>query len=140
MKSTTQILTVFPTTLERAFKTPMLCDVTKIHTGYSITPKVTHCTEDKSWGKKGGSRKIFMAKTFNFKGGEASMDKVLERVENEYWKIEISDFKMPSMGFEKFQGNGLPNNLKRGKWKSFINIPCSLIARCYIPSIGFLPK
>ena len=52
MKSSVQISTIFPTTLERAFKTPMLCDVTKIHTGYSVTPKVTHCTEDETWVKK----------------------------------------------------------------------------------------
>ena len=91
MKSSVQIYSIFPTTLERAFKTPMLCDVTKIHTGYSVTPKVTHCSEDETWGKKGGTRKIFMAKTSSFKGGEASLDKVLERRENEYWKIEISD-------------------------------------------------
>jgi hypothetical protein len=29
---------------------------------------------------------------------------VLERKENAYWKIEVSDFKTASMGFEKFQG------------------------------------
>jgi len=115
MKSQTQILTVFNTSLERAFKTPMLCDVTKIHTGYGITPKVTHCTEDETWGKKGGTRKIFMAKTSTFKGGEASMDKVLERVENEYWKIEIFDFKTASMGFEKFQGEWFTRQIKEGE-------------------------
>ena len=93
----------------------MLCDVTKIHTGYSVTPRVTHCTEDETWGKKGGTRKIFMAKTSSFKGGEASLDKVLERKENEYWKIEISDFKMPSMGFEKFQGEWFTKQLKVGE-------------------------
>jgi hypothetical protein len=115
MKSSVQISTIFPTTLERAFKTPMLCDVTKIHTGYSVTPRVTHCTEDESWGKKGGTRKIFMAKTSTFEGGEASLDKVLERRENEYWKIEISDFKIPSMGFEKFQGEWFTKQLKEGE-------------------------
>ena len=104
MKSKTEIYAVFDTTLEKAFKSPMLCDIAKVHTGYSVTPKVTHCTEDETWGKVGGSRKVFMAKTWNFKGGESSLDKVLERKENEYWKIEISDFKMWSMGFEKFQG------------------------------------
>lgn len=104
MKSSTEIKAIFDTTLERAFKSPMLCDVTKVHTGYSVTPRITHCTEDETWGKVGGSRKIFMAKTWNFKGGESSLDTVLERKENEYWKIEIGDFKMPSMGFEKFQG------------------------------------
>lgn len=104
MQTTIEITAIFDTTLERAFKTPMLCDITKIHTGYGLTPRVTHCTEDETWGKAGGSRKVFMAKTLMFKGGESSLDKVLERKENEYWKIEISDFKTWSMGFEKFQG------------------------------------
>lgn len=55
-------------------------------------------------GQVGGSRRVFMERTPLFKGGEASMDRVLERRENAYWKIEISDFKTWSMGFSKFQG------------------------------------
>lgn len=104
MKTSVEISSVFHTTLERAFKSPMLCDITKIHTGYGVTPRVTHCTEDETWGQPGGSRKVFMEKTLTFKGGESSFDQVLERKENEYWKIEISDFKTWSMGFTKFQG------------------------------------
>lgn len=115
MQTSTEITTIFETTLERAFKSPMLCDVTKIHTGYGITPRVTHCTEDEHWGKFGGSRKIFMAKGPAFKGGESSLDKVLERKENEYWKIEISDFKTWSMGFEKFQGEWFTTQLQDGR-------------------------
>jgi hypothetical protein len=114
MKTTTEITTLFDTTLERAFKSPMLCDVAQIHTG-GITPKVTHCTEDATWGKVGGSRKIFMAKTWNFKGGESSLDTVLERQENESWKIEITDFKTASMGFEKFQGEWFTRLLPTGQ-------------------------
>ncbi|NUQ26292.1 MAG: hypothetical protein HUU34_20265 [Saprospiraceae bacterium] len=115
LKTTTEITTVFNTTLERAFKSPMLCDITKVHSGYGITPRVTHCTEDESWGKAGGSRKVFMAKTLTFKGGESSLDTVLERKENEYWKIEISDFKTWSMGFVKFQGEWFTTRLEEGK-------------------------
>lgn len=113
--TTTEITTIFETTLERAFKSPMLCDITKIHTGYSVTPRVTHCEEDETWGKEGGSRKVFMAKTPMFKGGESSLDKVLVRRENEYWKIEVSDFKTPSMGFTKFQGEWFTRQLEEGK-------------------------
>jgi len=115
MQTSTEITTVFDTTLERAFKTPMLCDITQIHTGYGVTPRVTYCTEDETWGKPGGSRKVFMAKTPTFKGGESSFDKVLERKENEYWKIEISDFKTWSMGFTKFQGEWFTSQLEDGK-------------------------
>lgn len=104
MQTKTQIRTVFNCTLERAFKSPMLCDITKVHTGFGLMPRVTHCTEDSDWGKIGGSRKIFMKKNLMFKGGEAALDTVLERIENKYWKIEISDFKFFAMGFTKFQG------------------------------------
>lgn len=114
MQTTTEITTRFNTTLERAFKSPMLCDITKVHDGYGVTPKVTHCTEDETWGKVGGSRKVFMAKTLNFPGGESSLDKVLVREENKYWKIEISDFKTPSMGFEKFHGEWFTTQLQEG--------------------------
>lgn len=114
MQSTAELTTIFHTTLERAFKTPMLCDITKIHTGYGVTPKVTHCTEDATWGQPGGTRKVFMAKTMTFKGGESSLDKVITRTENKYWKIEITDFKSFSMGFYKFQGEWFTKDLGNG--------------------------
>ena len=58
------VRTIYNCSLERAFKTPMLCDVTKIHTGYMFMPAVTHCTEDESWGIPGNSKKVFFAKSF----------------------------------------------------------------------------
>lgn len=82
----------------------MLCDISKVHTGFGIMPKVTHCTEDTTWGKPGGSKKVFVTKSLTFKGGESSVDKVLERVENQYWKIEVCDFKSWMLGFSKFVG------------------------------------
>ena len=96
--------TIYNCSLERAFKTPMLCDVSKVHTGKGIMPAVTHTTEDKDWGKPGSSKKVFVAKSLTFKGGESSIDKVHERVENDYWIIEVSDFKTWMMGFYKFVG------------------------------------
>ena len=45
------VSTIYKCSLERAFKTPMLCDVSKIHAGFGIMPKVTHTTDDKDWGK-----------------------------------------------------------------------------------------
>jgi hypothetical protein len=96
------IRSIFHCSLERAFKTPMLCDVSKVHTGFGLMPRVTHCTEDAGWGKPGGTKKVFTAASLTFAGGEASTDKVLERVENTYWKIEVSDFKSWMLGFYKF--------------------------------------
>ena len=100
----TTVKTIFNCSLERAFKSPMLCDVTKVHTGYMFMPKVTHCKDDEEWGKPGGSRRVFMEKNAFFKGGEAALDTVLEREENKYWKIELTNFTYFSMGFYKFQG------------------------------------
>lgn len=96
--------TTYTCSLERAFKTPMLCDVAKVHTGFGLMPKVTHCTEDTLWGRPGGSKKVFVAPSLTFKGGESSVDTVIERIENEYWKIEVSDFKSWMLGFSKFVG------------------------------------
>lgn len=67
-------------------------------------PKVTHCTEDENWGKPGFKKKVFVSKSLTQKGGYASSDKVIERIENEYWKIEVSDFQAWMLGFSKFVG------------------------------------
>jgi hypothetical protein len=104
MISTIKVTTTFNCSLERAFKTPMLCDVSKGHTGYGLMPKVTHCVEDENWGKPGSSKKVYVAPSISYKGGEASTDKVIERIENQYWKIEVSDFKSWMLGFSKFVG------------------------------------
>lgn len=82
----------------------MLCDVAKIHTGYGLMPRVTHCTEDAAWGQPGSSKRVFSAPSLTFRGGEASVDRVLERIENQYWKIEVSEFKSWMLGFTKFVG------------------------------------
>ena len=87
MTTTVSVRTIFPCSLERAFKTPMLCDVSKVHTGYGIMPRVTHCTDDGYWGTPGSSKKVFVAPSPTQKGGFASVDNVLERVENVYWTI-----------------------------------------------------
>ena len=67
-------------------------------------PKVTHCTEDENWGKPGFRKKVFAAKSLANKGGWASVDKVIERRENQYWKIEVSQFQAWMLGFTKFVG------------------------------------
>jgi hypothetical protein len=95
---------IYKCSLERAFKTPILCDVTKVHTGFGIMPKVTHCTEDENWGRPGYSKKVFVGKSISQKGGWASTDKVIKRVENQYWEIEVSNFQSWMLGFSKFAG------------------------------------
>ncbi|MBK9107600.1 MAG: hypothetical protein IPM92_04250 [Saprospiraceae bacterium] len=115
MITNVSITSIFNCSLERAFKTPMFCDVSKIHTGYGIMPKVTHCTDDDNWGKPGYSKKIFVAKSISQKGGFASVDKVLERIENKYWKIEVSDFQSWMLGFYKFEGEWKTTELESNK-------------------------
>jgi hypothetical protein len=82
----------------------MLCDISKIHKGFGVMPRVTHCTDDKDWGKPGCSKKVFVTRSLTQKGGWASVDKVIERVENQYWKIEVGEFKSWMWGFSRFVG------------------------------------
>jgi len=115
MVTTTKRTTIYHTSLERAFKTPMLCDITKVHTGYGFTPRVTHCTEDENWGKPGFSKKVFVAKSITQKGGFASTDTVIERIENKYWKIEVGNFQAAMLGFTKFVGEWETTELEPNK-------------------------
>lgn len=115
MKFSTTVKTIYHCSLERAFKSPMLCDISKVHTGYGVMPKVLYCTEDEDWGKPGSKKKVFAAKTISFKGGEVSSDTVIERIENEYWKIEVGDFKSWMLGFTKFVGEWKTTELEPNK-------------------------
>jgi len=110
-----QVSTYFNCSLERAFKTPMLCDVSKVHTGMGIMPKVTHTSDDENWGQVGSSKKVYVAKSLSQKGGFASMDTVLELKENEYWKIQVDDFQTWMLGFYKFVGEWKTTEVESNK-------------------------
>ena len=99
-----KVSTTYKCSLERAFKTPMLCDISKVHTGFGLMPKVTHCSEDENWGQVGSKKKIYAAKSLTQKGGFLSVDHILERIENDYWKIQVDDFQSWMLGFYKFVG------------------------------------
>ena len=98
------VSTIYKCSLERAFKTPMLCDVSKIHTGFVILPKVTHTTDHKDWGKPGSCKKVYVAKSITQKGGFASVDNIIERKENQYWIIQVDNFQSWMLSFYKFVG------------------------------------
>ena len=115
MQTKNKVNTIYHCSLERAFKTPMLCDVSKVHTGYGVMPKVTHCIEDENWGKPGYSKKVFASKSFTQKGGFISTDKVIERIENQYWKIEVGNFQSWMLGFTKFVGEWKTTELEANK-------------------------
>lgn len=104
MQTTVTIEKIYHCPLEQAFKTPMLCDIAKVHTGFLISPRITHCTNDEHWGQPGYAKNVYAAKSLTQKGGLFSTDKVIERIENQYWKIEVGEFKTWSMGFTKFVG------------------------------------
>ena len=115
MEIKVKVTTTFNCSLERAFKTPMLCDVSKVHTGYGIMPKVTHCTDDEHWGKPGYSKKVYTGKSLTQKGGFASVDNVIERVENKYWKIEVNQFQSWVLGFSRFVGEWQTTEIEKNK-------------------------
>ena len=115
MQTKVSVSTIYHCSLERAFKTPMLCDITKVHTGYGVMPRVTHCTDDAGWGQPGSSKNVFVAPSLTQKGGWASIDKVIERIENRYWKIEVSDFQSWMLGFSKFVGEWRTTELATNK-------------------------
>ncbi len=115
MQTKIKITTTFNCSLERAFKTPLLCDVSKINTGYGLMPSVTHCTDDKNWGKPGSSKKVYAAKSFTQKGGFASVDTVLERNENKYWKFQVDQFQSWILGFSKFVGEWQTTEIEKNK-------------------------
>jgi hypothetical protein len=110
-----KITATFNCTLERAFKSAILCDLSKIHTGYGFMPRVTLCLEDENWGKIGSSKKIFFAKSLTQKGGFGSVDNVIERIENKYWKIEVNQFQSWMLGFYKFVGEWQTTELETNK-------------------------
>lgn len=104
MKTSVEVKSTFNCSLERAFKTPILGDATQFLVGYGIVPAVKKFTDDNTWGKPGGKRIPHSAKNLVSKGGEIGVDEVYERVENEYWKWGIAEFRQWSMGFTEFLG------------------------------------
>ena len=108
-------VTTYRCSLERAFGAPMRGDVRRVHMGFGLMPKVTHCTEDEDWARVGAQKKVFMAPTIGFRGGFASTDRVVERVEGEHWKIEVTDFQMSMLGFTRFVGEWDTRELAPGE-------------------------
>ena len=115
MKTSVAIRTTFDCSLERAVKCPILCDIAKVHTGFGVMPRIMHCTDDQNWGKPGSTKRVWAARSLTFAGGEISLDRVVERIENTYWKIEVSEFKSWMLGFTRFEGEWRTTELKPNK-------------------------
>lgn len=102
----------FNCSLERAFKTAILCDVSKIHTGYWLMPRITHCSEDENWGEINSTKKVYAAKSISQPGGYVSTDHVVERIDNEKWVIEVKNFQSWMLGFHTFRGTWKVTEMK----------------------------
>lgn len=107
--------TTYNCSIEKAFKSPLLCDVSKIHTGFGLMPKVTHCENDSEWGKPGSTKKVFAAKSLTQKGGFVSIDRILKRKENKFWKFEVDEFQSWMLGFYKFTAEWRTTELEENK-------------------------
>ena len=104
MKTVVIVESIFHSSLERAFKTPILGDATQFLVGYGPIPAVVRFTEDSTWGKPGGRRIPHSAKSPFSKGGEVGLDEVYVREENSYWQWGVAKFYQWSMGFTEFRG------------------------------------
>ncbi len=107
--------TTYNCTLERAFKAPILCDVTKVHTGFGLMPAVTKSNNDEDWGRVGSIKNIYAARSLTFRGGEVSTDEVIERIENKYWKVEVGNFKSWMLNIWKFTFEWTTTELEHDK-------------------------
>jgi hypothetical protein len=86
------VQSVFRCSLERAFKTPILGDATKMLTGYGVVPPCVGFSEDETWGVEGGHRIPQMAGNLFAQKGSYGFDQVLVRQENNYWKWQVDNF------------------------------------------------
>lgn len=120
MKTVITVEAEFNTSLDRAFKTPILGDATKFLVGYGPVPGVVKFTNDSTWGKPGGKRIPHSAKNLLSKGGAIGVDEIYERREYEYWKWGVAEFHQWSMGYTKFIGEmyfaELSENVVNVRW------------------------
>lgn len=145
MRAKVTLTTTYRCTLERAFKTPILCDVAEVHTGLGPMPRVTHCEDDADWGRVGKKKRVFVAPSWTQPGGEASSDTVLERVENERWTIEVGDFQAWMLGFTHFVGEWKTTPVAEGEVR--VDYTYTLVAGApwlyplqWIFAYGFWPR
>ena len=85
MKTKATVSAIFHSSLERAFKTPILGDVTKFLVGYGPVPAVVKITDDATWEKPGGTRIPSWSKELASNGGPIGIDQVYVQ-ENTYWE------------------------------------------------------
>lgn len=96
---TIQLTAIFDCSPERAFKAPILGDATRFLNGYLFQPPVIAFENDQTWGEVGGMRYPITKANIFLEKGILCDDQILERIENDYWKWTIFDFRSPSLFF-----------------------------------------
>lgn len=94
MKVSTTVTATFNCSLDRAFKTPILGDATQFLNGFLFQPAVIRFEEDETWakGQVNGYRYPVIKGNLIPKSSRIFTDTIVERVENSYWKWEVTDF------------------------------------------------
>ena len=83
----------------RTFKFPVFSDVKKIMNGYGPLPASEGVSKEVNWGEKNGYRIML-----GF-GKEFCKETIIEKIPDQYWKYELTDFKNSSFFFiTKVQG------------------------------------
>ena len=90
--ATNTVSETFHCTTERAFKTPILGDATRILIGWFGVKLISGFTRDETWGTVGGSRVPIANSFLTVRAGEQGYDQIFVRDENEYWKWGVSKF------------------------------------------------
>mgnify|MGYP003981058569 CR=1 FL=1 len=98
--------------VEKTFKAPIYLDVRLIMTGYGPLPKSEGVTNDETWANPKGKRTVLAF------GKELCSETIIERIENKYWKYELTDFKQKSFFFvRKVTGEIWVNSHQNNKCK-----------------------
>ena len=79
--------------IERAYKTPIYCDLKKIMTGYGPLPPSEGVINDITWANEKGERTVLAFRK------ELCTESIIERVENKYWKYQLTNFKQNTFFF-----------------------------------------
>ncbi len=84
---------IINSSIENCFKTPIYCDVKKIMTGYGVLPPSEGVIHDANWANPKGHRTVLAF------GKPLCTERILSRLENEYWKYELVDFQQSTFFF-----------------------------------------
>jgi hypothetical protein len=96
--TTTTVTGILKCPIDRAFKTPMLGDATKILIGFGGIQLISGFAKDETWGVAGGSRVPIAKRFLILNPGEFGLDQIFVRDENKYWKWGVSQFR-PALFF-----------------------------------------